>query len=282
VTVNWTWGGYKDVTVEADPDGNSQFRYIVFHGLDRDAFCRATPGTGMVLLHPVLSDLDDDFTIRQFQNEGGNNYGDPVETIDFLIDAGEGIINATSSGLTGIVNDGRQFATGVRTFSTAANDPATSGIKEFPLSSLAAAGQTDECQAWIRVSNSLLGIVNILAVAHDDEGDIAFDRIIDLQGTMTYTLNFRWSLITWNGQDDIPVADALSGANCESCNDISDQVTAIYGWDAAAQDWLGYFPTGVNVPGANDLVTLEKGAAYWIAIKGPSSVTWTIATNVDQ
>ena len=51
---------------------------------------------------------------------------------------------------------------------------------------------------------------------------------------------------------------------------------------AAAQDWLGYFPTGVNVPGANDLVTLDQGAAYWIAIKGPSSVTWTIATKVDQ
>jgi len=38
----------------------------------------------------------------------------------------------------------------------------------------------------------------------------------------------------------------------------------------------------VNVPGANDLVTLDQGAAYWIAIKGPSSVTWTIATKVDQ
>jgi hypothetical protein len=37
----------------------------------------------------------------------------------------------------------------------------------------------------------------------------------------------------------------------------------------------------VNVPGANDLVTLETGEAYWIAITGPSSVTWTIASNVN-
>jgi len=79
------------------------------------------------------------------------------------------------------------------------------------------------------------------------------------------------------------VTDALKGTGANDAgNDISDQVTAIYGWDAAAQDWLGYFPTGVNVPGANDLVTLDQGAAYWIAIKGPSSVTWTIATKVDQ
>ena len=52
-------------------------------------------------------------------------------------------------------------------------------------------------------------------------------------------------------------------------------------WDAAAQQWLGYFPSGVNVPGANDLVSLKTGSAFWIAITGPSSVTWTIASNVN-
>ena len=44
-------------------------------------------------------------------------------------------------------------------------------------------------------------------------------------------------------------------------------MTAIYGWDAAAQQWLGYFPSGVNVPGANDLVSLKTGAAFWIAVQ---------------
>ena len=39
-------------------------------------------------------------------------------------------------------------------------------------------------------------------------------------------------------------------------------------------------PAGVNVPGANDLTALKKGAAYWIAITGPSSVSWTIAASV--
>ena len=122
-------------------------------------------------------------------------------------------------------------------------------------------------------------------VGTDDEGDIGFDRVVDLMNTMSYTLNFRWSLITWAGADAIPVADALKGTGTSGKNpggnDISASVTAIYGWNAAAQQWLGYFPSGVNVPGANDLTGLNEGDAYWIAITGPSSVTWTIATNVN-
>jgi len=270
-TVTWTWGGYKDVTVE---DGETdQFKYIVFHAMDRDGFCSPL-STVAVLLHPVLSSEDAKNTI-------GSN--DPVENVDFLIDSGEGIIIGQSGG--GTINDGKQFATDVTTFSVAVNNPASTGILEFPLSPLAAAGQTDECQAWIKVSNSLLGILNVLAIAADDEGNIGFDEIIDLTNTMSYTLNFRWSLITWAGADGISVNDAIKGTGTSGDNpggnDISASVTAIYGWDAAAQQWLGYFPSGVNVPGANDLVSLETGEAYWIAITGPSSVTWTIATNVN-
>ncbi|MFN0148165.1 MAG: hypothetical protein ACKVT1_16795 [Dehalococcoidia bacterium] len=281
VTANWTWGGYKDVTVEAGED--PQFKYVVFHGMDRDGFCNVPfAAVGQVSLHPVLSAgtigagaaATDAWT-------GITAY--PAETVDFLIDSGEGII--LNGAFNGTLNTGgnRQFATGVKTFSTGVNDPATTGIKEFPLSALAAAGATDECQAWIRVSNSLLGILNVLVIAHDDEGDITFDRIIDLQNTATYTLNFRWSLVTWSGADNIPVNDALKGSGANDAgNDISDVVTAVYGWDAAAQDWLGFFPEGVNVPGANDLVSLKNGSAYWIAIKAPGPTTWTIATNVGR
>jgi hypothetical protein len=272
VTVDWTWGGYKDVTIE---EGETpQFKYLVFHALDRDGFCAfpyATQGT--VSLHPVYSPLDEVIN----PGAGITGYVDPIENVDFLIDAGEGIIVGQSSGTLNV--DGtRQFATGVRTFSTAVNTT----LKEFEFSPLAAAEQTDECQAWIRVSNSLLGIVNFLVIAHDDEGDIGFDRIIDLQGTATYTLNFRWSLITWSGADNIPVADALGGTGANDAgNDISAEVTAVYGWNQASQDWLGYFPSGVSVPGANDLTVLRTGNAYWIAIKAPGPVTWTYATNVD-
>jgi len=274
-TVDWTWGGYKDVTVE---DGETdQYKYVVFHGMDRDGFCSIP--TGAVSLHSVLSSVDDDYALNVGSTTRHN--GDPVEAIDFLIDSGEGIIVDTSAGATTGVNDGKQFATGVPTFSLALN----STIKEFPLSPLAAEGQTDECQAWIKVSNSLLGVVNVLAIAHDDEGNIGFDNVIDLANTTSFTLNFRWSLITWAGADDIAVMDALKGTGTSGKNpggnDISSSVTAIYGWNAATQEWLAFFPSGVNVPGANDLVSLNAGDAYWIAITGPSSVTWTIATNIN-
>jgi hypothetical protein len=260
-TVNWLWKGYKDVTVEAGE--TPQFKYIVFHALDRDGFCYVPAGA--TSLHPVLtSNVNNEFN------------GNVSETVDFLIDAGQGIIVDRSGGA--LNNDGnRQFATGVETFSTAVNTV----LKEFPVSALAAAGATDECQAWVKVSNNLLGIVIFLVIAHDDEGDIGFDRVVDLQNTATFTLTFRWSLVTWTGADNIPVADALHGTGANDAgNDIFDEVTAVYGWDAAAQDWLGFFPAGVSVPGANDLASLDNGAAYWIAIEGPGNVTWTIATHV--
>jgi len=273
VTVDWTWGGYKDVTIE---DGETpQFKYIVFHAVDRDGFCWFDyTNKGQVGLHPVLTSLD------KLINPGYGivGYNDPDETVDFLVDSGQGIIVGQAA--NGALNkDGnRQFATGVETFSTAIN----STLKEFPFSAHAPAGATDECQAWVKVSNSLLGIVDFLVIAHDDEGDIGFDRVVDLQTTATYSLNFRWSLITWNGADNIAVADALKGTGANDAgNDIFDQVTAVYGWEQQAQDWLGFFPAGVSVPGANDLTALKTGQAYWIAIKAPGPVSWTYATNVN-
>ncbi|MBK7330066.1 MAG: hypothetical protein IPI85_13565 [Dehalococcoidia bacterium] len=50
-TVTWLWGGYKDVTVEAGE--TDQYKYIVFHAMDRDGFCSPI-GLGAVLLHSVL------------------------------------------------------------------------------------------------------------------------------------------------------------------------------------------------------------------------------------
>ena len=283
-TVNWTWGGYKDVTVE--PGETDQFKYIVFHAMDRDGHCSANTD-GAVLLHPVLtSNPNDSYTFGTVTR--------PSELVDFLIDSGEGIVLSGSGApsvygldskvvVAGAVNDGKQFATGLPTRSIYDETAVASGMKFFPLSSLAAAGQTDECQAYIKVSNSLLGILNVLVVAHDDEGNIGFDKIVDLTGTTSYTLNFRWSLITWAGADNIPVTDALKGGASTANpggNDISSSVTAVYGWNASSQTWLGYFPNGVNVPGANNLTALSTGQAYWVAITGPGSVTWTVTTNV--
>ena len=47
VTIEWTWGGIKDVSIEAGvgPDVN----YVVLHVTDRDGFCSDSPS-----LNPVL------------------------------------------------------------------------------------------------------------------------------------------------------------------------------------------------------------------------------------
>jgi len=269
-TIDWTWGGFKTVTIE--PGEVEQYVYVVFRALDRDGFCN--PPSGAVSLHPVLTSVD-----------AGNTVGakDPVEAVDFLIDSDEGgIIIQTSAGTSAI--DVTREATkegGLPTYSTTESgrsETATDNTKKFaPLN-----GATAECQAWVKLSNSLLGITNVLVFAHDDEGLIGFDKIVDFNDTVEYTLNFRWSLITWMGADNIAPAAALgaTGGNAGG-TDILDEVTAVYGWEASSQSWLAFFPDGVDIPGANDLTGLRTGNAYWIAIKGPSSITWSVVTDVD-
>jgi hypothetical protein len=273
-TIDWTWGGFKEVTIE--PGETEQFVYVVFRAQDRDGFCRQ-PSSGVVSLHPVLTAWDDDHEI-------GTPTADPVEAVDFLIDSDEGGIIIQTSGGTSFIDVTREatIQAGLPTYSTAdsgRSETATDATRKFaPLT----AG-TDECQAWVKLSNSLLGVTNILVFAHDDEGLIGFDRIVDFNDTVEYTLNFRWSLITWMGADNIPPADALSGTGAnEGGTDILDEVTAVYGWEASSQEWLAFFPSGVDIPGANDLTGLREGDAYWIAIRGPESITWTVVTDVDQ
>ena len=53
-------------------------------------------------------------------------------------------------------------------------------------------------------------------------------------------------------------------------------MTAIYAWDAPSPSWRTYFPAGENIPGANDLETLEYGSAYWIAINEPEGTSWEV------
>ncbi|MDZ7727565.1 MAG: hypothetical protein U5Q44_04840 [Dehalococcoidia bacterium] len=55
-TIEWTWGGYKEVTVE--PGETEQFVYVVFRAQDRDGFCEVPAGA--TSLHPVLTSADQD------------------------------------------------------------------------------------------------------------------------------------------------------------------------------------------------------------------------------
>ncbi len=280
--VDWTWGGYKEVTVQ--PGEVEQFVYVVFHALDRDGFC--VPPTGAVSLHPVHTPTDVAVAAvadaaHDFPNASGVGPNAQIELVDFLIDSDEGgIFVETSAGKPGSVT--REFAEGVPTYSTsetARTLTAQNDLRKFePIN-----GSTAECQSWVKISNSLLGVTNVLVIAANDEGNVGFDVIVDFQSEMDYTLNFRWSLITWAGADNIPPMDALSGTgDNEGGTDILDEVTAVYGWEASSQSWLAFFPDGVDVPGANDLTGLRTGHAYWIAIRGPESITWTVVTDVNN
>lgn len=237
------------------------FRYVVFHALDRDGFCDVSLVPGAVSLHPVL--------------------GLPV---DFIIESGDGAIIETSNG--GGIPANPRAVEGVLTFSTGRNAMAANPIKEFPP---AVAGVEDECQAWIKVHQSIPGPLRILVVLHGQEGDLIW--VADLGSPPgppvggggegaggTVSLVYRWTLITWIGADSVSVGDALAGTGAAAGGtNVTSDVSAVYGWNAGEQDFDAYFPSGVGVPGANDLAFLHTGQAYWVAIKGPGPVSWTIA-----
>lgn len=121
-------------------------------------------------------------------------------------------------------------------------------------------------QIDIRVSNS-----------GGTSSNVAGDNFTNTTAAQTYvyTLYFRWTLVSWNGQDGISISTALSGSGAGT-NNIASMVTAVWLFDPAAQVYKGWFPTGAGIPGAVDITTFRKGSVYWIAINTSSNVSWTI------
>ena len=231
------------VSYQVEGPASRPFVYVVFHSTDRDGFCDASL-VGAVSLHPHL-DIP----------------------VDFLIDGGDGIIIETSSSGGALPRNPRAVE-GVRTFSTARNALSGTPIRAFPASRT---GVTDECQAWVKIAQSIPGPLNILVIAHTPEGDLGTDVIIDSRARESATLTFRWTLVTYGGTDGAPPAAALADGGAG----VKDGVTAIYGWNAEAQRWQGYF--GDAAPsGANDLTALKSGQAYWVAIRSPGPVIWSM------
>ena len=233
-----------DTVVQQNLDG-SQFVYVVFHALDRDGFCASRGGS--VSLHPVIN-----------------------MPVDFIIESGEGVIIETSNGFGSY---GRS-ANDVLTFSTLLNATSTSPVRTFaPLVD----GIEDECQAWIKVSQSIPGPLRVLVTLPGDDGKpIGFIADLDRRNTAAVKLSYRWSLLAWTGAT-ASASDALTGSGAAAGGtNVSNDVTAVYAWNAATQSWRAYFPGGATIPGANDLTTLENGQSYWFAINGPGGVTWTM------
>lgn len=141
VTITWTWGGIKYVTVE--PGENAQFNYVVLHLTDRDGFCDPTPS-----LNPVIG-----------------------EQVVFTIDSPNGIIfpdgNGNAAALLG------SYTTKTADVTTFDTDGTNSALTIEPVI------KDGECQAWIHVSESLLQPVNVIVTAYDPEGTVTFDVTIN-------------------------------------------------------------------------------------------------------
>ena len=105
--------------------------------------------------------------------------------------------------------------------------------------------------------------------------------------TVTITLQGQFTLVGWIGDDNMTVGDALKGGTDgphNGTNDITSQVSVVWGFDNVTQTWKAYFPAQANVPGANDLTTLRTGLGYFVGLVNPATpVQWTMEFgNVDS
>ncbi|MGK2965753.1 MAG: hypothetical protein ACSLFM_09105, partial [Tepidiformaceae bacterium] len=243
VTVDWIWGGHKYVTVEDDPQGTDLYKYVVLHLKDRDGYCAT--GTS---LHPVLGE-----PVR-FVIDGNPTGGIPIEDAALL-----GSITANG------------YQADVVTFDT--NDSANAGITVADFIEV-----DGECQAWVKLSNSLLGVINIKVTAWDPEGTITWDVLVDFTGTSeALDLSAGWNLVVWPGADGISPTDALAAGTPS----LTGKVSAIYGWVASTQSWLSYFPLVNDAPPAlQNLTALNNGDAYWMYLLEAVN-DWTVPTNQD-
>jgi hypothetical protein len=157
VTITWTWGGTKDISVVAGE--GPQFNYVVFKVTDRDGGCSENNS-----LHPVLG-----------------------EEVQFVIDSPTGVIfhdaNGNASAL-GNTPDNSKSAT-VETFDSGSY-AAIDDTSADPADRISFDPTDDICEAWIHVSESQLANVNVVVTAFDPEGTVTFDTK-DINPTPTPT-----------------------------------------------------------------------------------------------
>lgn len=164
----WRWAGYKDVTI-VNTD-SPQIKYIVAHLRDRDGFCDAA--------------------------NFNNTLGVPVR---FEIDAGGAVI-IEAADQPSTINSTRRFATATSFDTTdALGRPINITISKPPLF----VDSPDECQAWIKVTNSLLIPTNVIVTFPAPPSPVPGDiRITALQcvGQETITVkNFGNNVVNLDG-----------------------------------------------------------------------------------
>jgi hypothetical protein len=160
----WRWAGYKQVTV-VNTD-SPQIKYVVVHLRDRDGFCDGV----------------------DFNNVLGN-------LVRFEIDAGGGkIIEAQDQPST--ISGNKRFASAT-TFDTIDN---LGNFVNLSISQPVIA--PDECQAWIKVTNSLLQPMNVIVTIPAPPAQIPGDiRVTGLQCIGTETIT-----VTNKGTNDVNLA----------------------------------------------------------------------------
>lgn len=84
--------------------------------------------------------------------------------------------------------------------------------------------------------------------------------------TVSYRLWPGWNLVGWLGRE-VPV-DAEEGFG-----NVQPLLGAVYGFDAAGQRWLAWFPGGGP---ANTLTTLRTWDAYFVSLRGGQAVDFTV------
>ena len=223
----WRWAGYKDVTI-VNTD-SPQIKYVVAHLRDRDGFCDAA--------------------------NFNNVLGVPVR---FEIDAGEGTIIDVADRPSSI-NGGRRFATGT-TFDTtdALGRPINVELVKPPLF----ADSPDECQAWIKITNSLMLPTNVMVTFPPPPSPVPGDiRITGIQcdGVETITVqNFGTNVVNLGGFGLESVGDDVGNSEQYDLRGVLEpgQSATFYG-GPGADSVIGWIGTGSEVlEGPGDFAAL--------------------------
>ncbi len=130
-------------------------------------------------------------------------------------------------------------------------------------------------------SGTPLGVVDVrVTTPYGTSPNTVSDNFTNTSSkTITTTLQGFFTLIGWVGIDNLSVADALRGGPngaTGGTNDITSQISVVWGFDSATQTFQAYFPAQSDVPGANDLTAMQSGQGYFIGLVNPNSIVqWT-------
>ncbi|MFN0093798.1 MAG: hypothetical protein ACKVVT_03340 [Dehalococcoidia bacterium] len=221
VSKRFTWEGYKEVTVEDGPVAHE--KYVVVHLKDRDGFCDA------ISINNVLG----------------------TRPIEFKVDNGEGIILTAADNPSAIEKDFRRQAWST-TFDTETDlgTPMNQHIAQPTLID-------DECQAWIKVSDSLMRPMNVLVSIPGPAIKAPTVRITGLTcglGGFAVVTNVGDSLVS------------LAGLAIRSAK--SSTTGGAPGIQISDEEHLGL--VGHLEPGKSAVITSEQPRFPWVGLSGQS------------